>query len=70
MRAIALIAGLLAGWIGLAMPAGAEDTYPSRPITIVVPITAGTTIDILARLYADRLQAKLGQQMEIGRAHV
>jgi tripartite-type tricarboxylate transporter receptor subunit TctC len=65
MRAIALIAGLLAGWIGLAMPAGAEDTYPSRPITIVVPITAGTTIDILARLYADRLQVRLGQQMVV-----
>ena len=65
MRAIALIAGLLAGWIGLAVSAGAEDAYPSRPITIVVPITAGTTIDILARLYADRLQARLGQQVVV-----
>ena len=33
--------------------ARAEDHYPSRVITIVVPLTPGTAIDIQARLYAD-----------------
>lgn len=65
MRVTALFAALLAGWIALAPQARAEDQYPSRVITIVAPITAGTTIDILARLYADRLSVKLGQQVVV-----
>lgn len=65
MRVNALFAALLAGWIGLTPHARAEDQYPARLITIVAPITAGTTIDILARLYADRLSVKLGQQVVV-----
>jgi tripartite-type tricarboxylate transporter receptor subunit TctC len=53
--------------LGLALsatsPASAQDRYPSRAITIVTPITAGTTIDILARLFADGLSKKFGQQV-------
>jgi len=45
------------------LPAPAQDRYPSKPITIVTPITAGTTIDILARLFADGLSKKFGQQV-------
>jgi tripartite-type tricarboxylate transporter receptor subunit TctC len=65
MRVAALLVAVLAGWMGLAASAGAEDQYPSRVVTIVAPITAGTTIDILARLYADRLSVKLGQQVVV-----
>ncbi len=36
--------------------AAAQD-YPNRPITIVVPLAAGTGMDTLVRLYADKLQA-------------
>jgi tripartite-type tricarboxylate transporter receptor subunit TctC len=50
---------------GLCAQARAEDQYPSRLITIVVPITPGTTIDILARLYADKLAKKFGQQVVV-----
>ena len=57
--AIALLALLVAG------PARAQDTYPSRTITIVVPITPGTAIDILARLYADKLSKRLNQQVVV-----
>jgi tripartite-type tricarboxylate transporter receptor subunit TctC len=49
----------------LALPARAEDAFPSRLITLVVPLTPGTTIDILARLYADKLSALLGQQIVV-----
>ncbi len=42
-----------------------QEQYPSRPITIVVPITAGTTIDILARLYAEKLSKHFGQQVVV-----
>jgi tripartite-type tricarboxylate transporter receptor subunit TctC len=43
-------------------PSRAEDHYPSRPITIVVPLTPGTAIDIQARLYADGLAKRFGYQ--------
>jgi tripartite-type tricarboxylate transporter receptor subunit TctC len=46
-------------------PAWAQAAFPSRTITIVVPITAGTTIDILARLYADKLSKHFGQQVVV-----
>lgn len=49
----------------LCASARAQEPYPSRLITIVVPITAGTTIDILARLYADKLARKFGQQVVV-----
>jgi tripartite-type tricarboxylate transporter receptor subunit TctC len=39
----------------------AEEPYPSRLITIVTPLTPGTTIDILARLFADRLARRFAQ---------
>ena len=35
--------------------------YPSRPITMVVPFPAGGTLDVMARLVADRMRAPLGQ---------
>ena len=41
-------------------PAWAE-TYPSKPITLIVPFPAGGTTDVLARSLAERLQQSLGQ---------
>jgi tripartite-type tricarboxylate transporter receptor subunit TctC len=60
-----LIAAVLTGLVCLSPPARAQDHYPSRLITIIAPITAGTTIDILARLYADRLSKRFGQQVVV-----
>jgi tripartite-type tricarboxylate transporter receptor subunit TctC len=48
--------------VAAAGAARADDRYPSRPITIVVPLTPGTAIDIQARLYADGLAKKFGYQ--------
>ena len=44
------------------MSAHAQEHYPSRVVTIVVPITPGTAMDIQARLYADGL-SKRGYQV-------
>lgn len=43
----------------------AQDPFPSRRITVVVPLTPATTVDILARLYADKLSQLLGQQVVV-----
>ena len=48
-----------------AVPAAHADQYPNRPITIIVPLTAGTTVDVLARIYADAVSKRLGQPVVI-----
>ncbi len=48
--------------LGLAQTAPAfADNWPSRPVTMVVPFTAGTTSDVIARSLAQELHQKLGQ---------
>jgi tripartite-type tricarboxylate transporter receptor subunit TctC len=39
------------------------DTYPSRPITIIVPFAAGGATDVLARILAERMRVSLGQPL-------
>lgn len=51
---------LLGTVLGFAATAQAQN-WPSRPVTMVVPFTAGTTSDVLARGLAQELGAKLGQ---------
>lgn len=46
----------LVGLLGLSATAGAQDAYPSKPITLVVPQAAGSGSDIVARLLARELQ--------------
>jgi tripartite-type tricarboxylate transporter receptor subunit TctC len=41
------------------------ETYPTRPIHLVVPVPAGGTFDIVARLVAQALSQRLGQQIVI-----
>jgi tripartite-type tricarboxylate transporter receptor subunit TctC len=49
---------------GLALPAAAQS-YPSRPVTIIVPYGAGTQTDVNARLIARYLEDELGQSFVI-----
>lgn len=45
-----------------AAPAAfAQDQYPARPVTIIVPWAPGGSTDILARMLADPLRAGFGQ---------
>ena len=44
-----------------AVSAAYADTFPSRPITLIVPFPPGGSTDLAARLMADKMGAALGQ---------
>jgi tripartite-type tricarboxylate transporter receptor subunit TctC len=45
--------------------AAAAERYPSRPVTIVVPFTAGAVTDATARLLVDHLASAFGQSFVV-----
>ncbi|GGE52388.1 hypothetical protein GCM10007276_31730 [Agaricicola taiwanensis] len=61
-------AAVMTAAIALPTVSAAQDKYPERPITIVVPAAAGGPSDTVARLVADAMQADLGQQVLIENA--
>lgn len=44
-----------------ALPAAAQDAWPTKPIRIIVPYTAGGGVDTVARLLGDKFGKSLGQ---------
>jgi tripartite-type tricarboxylate transporter receptor subunit TctC len=46
-----------------AAPAIAQDKYPSKPITMIVPFAAGGSSDVIARLVGDEMARGLGQRI-------
>ena len=59
-RALTVFAGALA-----FSAAAAAQSYPSRPITIIVPFPPGGATDVLARFLGERLRETLGQPVVI-----
>ena len=53
-RSLSLFTAVLLSAL-LPLPAAAQGTYPSRPISIIVPYSPGTGIDILGRVIAQKL---------------
>ncbi len=60
--ALAGMAGLLAA---LPLRRALAQSYPERPITLVVPFAAGGSTDILARIVGEHLRQALGQPIVI-----
>lgn len=58
----ALIAGLLAF---ATIPGAVQAAYPERPITIVVPFSAGGVVDLITRSISEKLAAKYGQSVVV-----
>ena len=64
-RAIGAIAGLLAIPFVLAGGVARAQDYPTRPITIVVPLAPGSGLDSLVRIYAEKLQQAFGKPVVV-----
>jgi tripartite-type tricarboxylate transporter receptor subunit TctC len=60
MRVVGLLCALLA--IICGSPAQAQS-YPTKPIRIIVPYAPGGFADVAARIVAEKLQQRLGQQV-------
>jgi len=45
--------------------AGQAQTFPSRPVTIIVPFPPGGSTDVVARIMAERMRPLLGQAVVI-----
>jgi tripartite-type tricarboxylate transporter receptor subunit TctC len=54
--ALAILAGL---------ETAAAQTYPARPVTVVVPFSAGGTLDVVSRIVTERMRHILGQPVVI-----
>ena len=61
-RALCIVAAILLAAISAA-PARAD--YPDRPVRVVVPVAAGGGVDVMARLLAQKLGERLGQQFVV-----
>src|SRR5215470_13878829 len=62
--AFGLVASIAAGAVAM-FPAGAQAPYPQRPVMLIVPYGAGGIADTGMRIVADKLSAKLGQQVVV-----
>jgi len=51
--------------LALALPASAQTAWPSRPVKIVVPAPAGSSLDLIVRSMSEKLSARWGQPVVI-----
>jgi tripartite-type tricarboxylate transporter receptor subunit TctC len=59
-------AALLASTLVLApMVAQAQGAYPNRPIRMIVPLAAGSAVDVAARIVAQKMSATMGQAVVV-----
>ncbi|MDQ0142049.1 Bug family tripartite tricarboxylate transporter substrate binding protein [Cupriavidus necator] len=51
--------------LSFATAAAAQDTYPAKPVMVVVPQAPGGANDVVARILTTKLAAKLGRQVVV-----
>lgn len=60
-----IAAALAFGLLALTAPAIAQDAYPSRPITLIVPFAPGGSTDAIGRIVAEGLRQALGRTVVV-----
>src|SRR4051812_647095 len=63
-RSFLHLSAAVGAWAAASRPARPES-YPSRPITLIVPYPAGGGADAMGRIIAQKLSLALGQQVII-----
>ncbi len=62
---VGMMAATLLAVPGLGLDKAVAQTWPARPITIIVPFAAGGPTDVLTRVLGERIRAALGQPVLI-----
>src|SRR5262245_37486643 len=63
MRSLSIVVALVAAVVSIG--SARAQTYPARPITLIVPFAAGGAVDITARIVGEHMSRTLGQQVVI-----
>jgi tripartite-type tricarboxylate transporter receptor subunit TctC len=64
-RALIGLAAAVATLSLLAGAVAAQDKWPTRPVTVIVPFAAGGNTDVMARIFSEQLSKRLGQQFVV-----
>jgi tripartite-type tricarboxylate transporter receptor subunit TctC len=59
-RSLIVLAALAAG-----LPAWAQSAWPSKPVRVVVPAPAGSSLDLIVRAMSDKLATRWGQSVVV-----
>jgi len=51
----------VAALLGLAVPAAAQENYPTRPLLLIVPEVVGSAADLMSRIIGQRIGEAFGQ---------
>jgi tripartite-type tricarboxylate transporter receptor subunit TctC len=65
VRCLRVACAIVVGTLALAPTGAVAQSYPSKPIRIVVPYAAGGAVDALARIIGAKLQENLGQPVVV-----
>ena len=65
MKRRILLAAAVAAGMAAVPPMASAQTYPAKPITMIVPFAAGGPTDALARVLGARMSEALGQQIVV-----
>ena len=62
MKRSGIVLGVLAAWAIALLPVAspAQTDYPNRTIKMIVPFAAGGVVDVIGRLWADKMKPLLG----------
>jgi tripartite-type tricarboxylate transporter receptor subunit TctC len=53
------------GGLALATSVQAQGAYPNKPIRMIVPLAAGSAVDVAARLLAQKMSVNMGQSIVV-----
>jgi tripartite-type tricarboxylate transporter receptor subunit TctC len=65
MKRFLAISALMIGILALAPSSYAQEPYPARPIKMICGFPAGSSLDVITRIYAGRLEKALGQPVVV-----